>query len=100
LIAIFSVVPHGKESLSEDVAKVIDVIDRSGVEYRLTAMGTIVEGEPDDVWALIRRCHETMRSFSSRVSTHISIDDRDSATDAINSKVSDIEHHLQRKLKT
>ena len=100
MIAFFSVVPQGKEALSEDVAKVIDVIDKSGLDYRLTAMGTIVEGEPDAVWGLIRQCHEKMRENARRVYTHISIDDRKDETDAIRSKVSDIEKHLSRKLKT
>ena len=100
MIAFFSIVPQGKEALSEDVSKVIDIIDRSGIEYRLTAMGTIVEGEPDEVWRLIRSCHEKMTELSRRVVTHISIDDRRDEKDAIRSKVSDIEKHLSRKLKT
>jgi len=100
VIALFSVVPMGKESLSEDVAGVIDLIDRSGIEYRLTAMGTIVEGDPEEVWSVIRRCHETMRASSKRVITTISIDDREGKSDAIRSKVDRIEKRLSRKLKT
>ncbi len=100
MIVHFSVVPMGKESLSEDVARVIDLIDRSGVEYRLTAMGTIVEGEPDQVWALIRRCHETARAASRRVITTISIDDREGRKGAIVGKVDRIEKRLSRKLRT
>ena len=100
MIAFFSIVPQGQEALSKDVSRVLDVIDKSGIDYRLTAMGTIVEGEPDEVWQLIRQCHEKMRESSNRVVTHISIDDRDGETDAINSKVTDIEKHLSRKLKT
>ncbi len=90
----------GKESLSEDVSKVIDVIDKSGIEYRLTSMGTIVEGSPDDVWDLIRKCHDKMRELSRRVITHVAVDDRESAVDSIRTKVNDIEKHLSRKLKT
>ena len=100
MIALFSVVPMGKEALSEDVSKVIDVIDKSGIEYRLTSMGTIVEGTPEEVWDLLRKCHETMRSLSRRVLTHISIDDREGAVDSIRSKVKDIEKHLSRELRT
>lgn len=40
----FSMAPTGQgESLSAQVARVIDVIDRSGVPYQLTPMGTILE---------------------------------------------------------
>lgn len=99
MIAIFTVVPHGKEALSKDVARVIDIIDRSGIEYQLTSMGTIVEGEPDAVWALIRQCHEKMRTLSPRVSTHITIDDRENEKGAMQSKVKDIEKHLHRELR-
>ena len=100
MIAVFTVVPHGKEALSKDVAQVIDIVDRSGVEYQLTSMGTIVEGEPEEVWALIRNCHEKMRTLARRVSTHITIDDREGAEDSIKTKVDDIEQHLGRKLRT
>lgn len=100
MIAHFTIVPMGKEALSKDVSTVIDIIDRSGVRYQLTAMGTIVEGEPDEVWRLIRECHDAMRTRAKRVHTHVSIDDRDGEDDAMRSKVDDIERHLARKLKT
>jgi uncharacterized protein (TIGR00106 family) len=100
LIAIFTVVPLGKEALSKEVSRVIDLIDKSGVEYRLTAMGTIVEGAPDEVWQLIRQCHEKMGETNDRVSTHITIDDRKDTTGAIRGKVDRIEKHLSKKLKT
>lgn len=90
----------GKEALSKDVARVIDIIDKSGIDYQLTSMGTIVEGEPDEVWGLIRRCHEAMRDVARRVHTHITIDDRKDEKSAMRSKVDDIEQHLSRKLKT
>jgi uncharacterized protein (TIGR00106 family) len=100
MIAHFTVVPMGKESLSEDVAHVIDLVDTSGIEYRLTAMGTIVEGDPDEVWGLLRKCHETMRASAKRVITTISIDDREGKSGAIESKIDRIEKRLSRKLKT
>jgi uncharacterized protein (TIGR00106 family) len=90
----------GKEALSKDVAKVIDVIDRSGVKYQLTAMGTIIEGKPDEIWSLLRQCHERMRELSRRVITQIGIDDREGALDSIDKKVQKIERHLTKKLRT
>ena len=96
--SIVAVVPAGKEALSEDVAVVVDLIDRSGLAYRLTPMGTVIEGAADDVWVLLRQCHEKMRERSRRVHTHITIDDREDAIDAIDSKVDDIKRHLGRDL--
>ena len=41
----FSMYPLDKgESLSPYVARILDVIDRSGVTYRLNPMGTVLEG--------------------------------------------------------
>jgi uncharacterized protein YqgV (UPF0045/DUF77 family) len=36
----------------------IRVIQASGLPYEVEALGTTVEGEPDAVWALLRRVHE------------------------------------------
>ena len=41
----FAMTPRAKgDSVSADVARILDVIDRSGLAYQLTPMGTIVEG--------------------------------------------------------
>jgi uncharacterized protein (TIGR00106 family) len=100
MVAEFSVVPIGRgESLSGLVARVVDLVDKSGLPYQLTAMGTIVEGDWDEVFALIRKCHETMRGQASRVTTHITVDDRDRASDRIKGKIREVEDVLGRTLK-
>jgi len=100
MVAEFSVVPIGRgESLSGFVARVVDLVDKSGLPYQLTAMGTIVEGDWDEVFALIRKCHETMRGQASRVTTHITVDDRDRASDRIKGKIREVEDVLGRALK-
>jgi len=100
MVAEFSVVPIGRgESLSGLVARVVDLVDKSGLPYQLTAMGTLVEGDWDEVFALIRKCHETMRGQASRVYTHITVDDRDRASDRIKGKIREVEDVLGRKLK-
>ncbi len=96
MLASFSVVPVGAgEELKEYIADIIRLIAASGLEYRLGAMETTVEGEPDKVWDLIRRCHERMRANTSRVFTHIAIDDRKGASGRLTGKVKDIEDLLQ-----
>ena len=100
MIAEFSVVPVGKgEELAELVAGVMDIIDRSGLPYQLTAMGTLVEGEWDDVLALIKECHFKMRRQGARVLTRISIDDRENAVNRLTGKVRDVEKALGRELR-
>jgi uncharacterized protein (TIGR00106 family) len=100
VIAEFSVVPVGKgEELAELVAGVVDIIDKSGLPYQLTAMGTLVEGEWDDVLALIKECHFKMRRQGARVLTRISIDDRENAVNRLTGKVRDVEKALGRELR-
>ncbi len=100
MIVEFSIVPIGKgECLAELVSKVVDIVDGSGLPYQLTAMGTIVEGEWNDVFELIKECHFRMRQFASRVMTSITIDDREKAEKRMTGKVEEVEEILGRRLK-
>ena len=100
MIAEFSIIPVGKnESLAELIAKIVDIIDVSGLPYKLTAMGTLVEGEWHDIHELIKECHFMMKRYSSRVMTFISIDDREGAKGRLEGKVEDVENILGRELK-
>jgi uncharacterized protein (TIGR00106 family) len=100
MIIEFSVVPIGRgEALAGPVARILDLVDKSGLPYQLTAMGTIVEGEWDEVLGLVRRCHEAMRGEAGRVYTHITIDDRAMTSDRIKGKAREVEDALGRELK-
>ncbi len=100
-IAEFSVSPAGKGvGVSEYVARCLDLVDRSGLAYRLNPMGTVVEGPFDDVIALIAKCHKAVASDCERVSTIIKIDDRKGARNQIDEKVTKVERLVGRKLKT
>ncbi|MFQ6083132.1 MAG: MTH1187 family thiamine-binding protein [Candidatus Aminicenantia bacterium] len=99
MVVEFSIIPIGKgEALAKDVARVIDIVDQSGLPYKLTAMGTIVEGEWDEVIELIEECHFKMRQYSTRVLTEIKIDDREGAGNRLEGKVKDIEDILGREV--
>jgi uncharacterized protein (TIGR00106 family) len=100
MIIEFTVVPIGRgEELAGPVARILDLVDQSGLPYQLTAMGTLVEGEWDEVMGLVRRCHEAMRGETGRVLTHISIDDRPQASGRLDGKVRDVERALGRPLR-
>ena len=95
----FTILPIGRgESLGADVAAVVDLIDRSGIPYRLTPMSTIVEGDWDDVLDLVKRCHQLALSRCSRVATTIHIDDRAGAAERMTGKVVSVEEHLGRRV--
>lgn len=101
MLAEISLVPVGTgEELREGVAEVLDLIDKSGVNYLLTPMCTVLEGEWDEVMDLVKRCHEKMRGTHRRVLTSIKIDDREGAAGRLRGKVEDVEKVLGRGLKT
>ncbi len=97
----FSMSPFDKgESLSDYVARSIDIVDKSGLPYRLTPMGTIVEGEWDEVMALVTACFKRMSEDCNRISTSIRIDYRAGRSGRLESKVEAIESRLGRKVST
>jgi uncharacterized protein (TIGR00106 family) len=101
MLAEFSVTPIGKGvSVSTYVARCLEIVDGSGLDYRVNAMGTVVEGPFDDVLALIGRCHKAVARDCERVSTIIKIDDRKGASGQLDGKVRRVEEALGRKLRT
>ena len=100
MIAEFSVFPVGRGAhLSQYVAPLFELIEKSGLEYRLTPMGTVVEGEVDEVFELVRACHKKMAEDSERVITSLKIDDFKGAKGRLNGKIESVEKHLGREVK-
>jgi uncharacterized protein (TIGR00106 family) len=60
-----------------EVADVVRVLAQSKLRYQVHAMGTTLEGDLDEILAVVRRCHEALREGSSRALIELSIDDRD-----------------------
>jgi len=97
----FSMAPSTKgESMSPYVARILDIIDKSGLPYQLTPMGTIIEGEWDEVMAVVTACFEAMRNDCDRIGTHIKIDYRAGPGSRMKSKIDAVEKKLGRKLST
>ena len=95
MLAEFSVAPVGLEKgMSKYVAQSLKLIRESGLSYELHAMGTIVEGEPEEVFKLIKACHLNMRDQVGRVVTTIKIDDKVGVVDALQAKVASVEKRL------
>ncbi len=100
MIANFSVVPIGEgNSLSTQVAEVLKIVDESGINYKLHSMGTILEGDWDEILRLIKKCHERTLEDSDRVLTTITIDDRKGKSGRIVGKVQSVERKLGKELK-
>lgn len=100
MLVQFSIVPLGVgDSISKDVAEIIRLVDESGLPYRTNPMGTVMEGEWEDVMTLIRKCHEEVLRNASRVLTSITIDDRPGKPDRIIEKIKSVEKKLGREIK-
>ena len=86
-------------SVSEDVAKVIDIIDKSGLSYKLTPMATCIEGEWNEVMAVINKARLMLRRKGhERIYISITIDDRKNAKNRMTGKVESIEKKLGREI--
>ena len=96
----FSMSPLGKgESVGMYVARSLDIIDKSGVDYRLNPMGTVLEGDWEDVFTVVRQCFDRMRKDCNRISCTIKVDYRKGHSGRLSSKVVSVEKQLKRKLK-
>ena len=96
----FSMSPLGKsESVGKYVARSLDVIDKSGLDSRLHAMGTVLEGDWNEVFGVVTRCFEAMRKDCNRISVAIKVDYRKGKRGRLTAKVTSVERKLGRKLK-
>ncbi|MEN6368855.1 MAG: MTH1187 family thiamine-binding protein [Thermotogota bacterium] len=88
MIVDFSIAPIGYgESLSRYVAEAYRIIEASGVRHEFHAMGTNLEGEWDDVMAVVNACRLRLLETCGRVSISLRIDDRKGASDRLGRKV-------------
>jgi uncharacterized protein (TIGR00106 family) len=95
----FSMTPLGKgESVSAYVARSLDIVERSGLPYRLTPMGTCLEGEWEAVMGVVQQCYERMRQDCRRISCSIKIDAREGASGRLEGKIASVEQRLGRSL--
>ncbi len=96
VIADVCVVPLGVGvSLSKYVAACERVFKEAGLEVRLHAYGTNVEGEWDRVFAAVRRCHEVVHEMGvPRISTTIKVGTRTDRAQSMDEKVRSVERHL------
>ena len=100
MLTEFSIIPIGiGSSVGDQIAEVLKIVDASGLPYRINPMGTVVEGEWDDIMKLIKKCHETVLNKGERVITAISIDDRKGKPNRIEEKIKSIERRLGKSLK-
>ena len=97
----FSMSPLGVgESVGKYVARSLEIVEASGLDYRLHAMGTVLEGEWDEVFDVVKQCYEALQVDCQRISCTIKVDARAGTSGRLVSKVQSVERELDRKLKS
>ena len=96
----FSIAPLEQgASVSSYVARSLAIIEASGLDYRLHAMGTILEGELDQVLEVLRKCFEALAVDCDRITCSAKFDYRRGYTGRLDAKVASVEDKLGHKLK-
>jgi uncharacterized protein (TIGR00106 family) len=91
----FSLFPTDKgTSVSPYVAKSLRIIRASGLPYKLGPMSTAIEGEWDEVMAVVERCFKELRKESSRIYMTLQMDYREGAANRIEGKIKSVEEKL------
>ena len=98
LLVAFSVAPatatDDSGSMGEAVAAAVRVVRESGLRHETNAMFTNVEGEWDEVMAVVKAATMAVAAVSPRVSLVLKADLREGATHAMSAKVASVERHL------
>ena len=98
VIADLCVIPLGVGlSVSKYVAACEKVLTDAGLKTHLHAYGTNIEGEWDDVFAAIKRCHEVVHQMGApRISTVIKAGTRTDKSQTLDDKVRSVEQKLTK----
>jgi uncharacterized protein (TIGR00106 family) len=97
VIADLCVVPIGKgTSVSQEVAACQRVLREAGLKTHLHAYGTNIEGEWEEVFAAIKRCHEVVHAMGApRISTTIKLGTRVDRDQTMEDKIRSVEAKLE-----
>ena len=95
-IVDLTIIPIGVGvSLSTYIAACEEVLADSGLTYELHANGTDVEGEWEDVFAAIRRCHETLHAMGvPRIHTTIKLGTRSGEVQTMAGKLNSVREKI------
>ena len=101
MLAAFSVAPSGGEgsdaSVHDAVAAAVEIVRRSGLSHRTDSMFTTIEGEWEDVFAVIKEATEAVGEFGTRVSLVVKADIRPGYTGEIEGKVERLEKAVEAR---
>lgn len=95
MLVAFSVAPSGApdadDSVHDAVAAAVQVVRESGLPNHTDAMFTTIEGDWDEVFAVIKRATEAVGAFGTRVSLVLKADIRPGHTGELTGKLDRLE---------
>ncbi|HET8641876.1 MAG TPA: MTH1187 family thiamine-binding protein [Pseudonocardiaceae bacterium] len=96
MLVAFSVAPSGgaTDSVSEAVAQAVRVVRESGLPNETNAMFTNIEGDWDEVMAVVKRAVDAVAAASPRVSLVLKADIRPGHAGMLTAKVRSVEERL------
>lgn len=99
MLAAFSVAPTTTQSedgsVSKAVAEAVRIVRDSGLPYETNSMFTTVEGEWDEVFAVIKQATDAVTAVAPRVSLVVKADIRPGYTNQLEEKVRRVEEELR-----
>jgi uncharacterized protein (TIGR00106 family) len=96
MLIAFSVTPLGVgEGVGEIVAEAVRVVRASGLPNQTDSMFTTIEGDWDEVMAVVKDAVDAVAARAPRVSLVMKADIRPGVTDGLTSKVETIERYLE-----
>ncbi len=95
MLVAFSVTPLGVgDAVGEYVADAVRVVRDSGLPNHTDAMFTTVEGDWDEVMAVVKQAVDAVAVKAPRVSVVLKADIRPGAAGALTAKMESLERHL------
>lgn len=96
VIVELSIFPMDKgESLSPYVTRAVEVIQKSGLPYVFGPMSTSIEGEWDEVLAVVDACYKTLEPDCHRILVHFRADCRKGRHQGLKEKIESVQAKMK-----
>ena len=100
MVLELTIIPRGQSlSISSDIANLATIIECSGLDYKMTAFGTLIEGTWDQLMEVAKNCHFETRKENERVLTLMRMDDYGERAGEIEGAVDRVEKKLGRAIR-
>ncbi|MBD3275007.1 MAG: MTH1187 family thiamine-binding protein [Candidatus Marinimicrobia bacterium] len=95
MLVDLSVTPlTGETQISEEIARVVNIVEESGIPYQLTPTGTVIEGSWSEIMSVVEKCHNKARESAPHVITTIKIEDEEGAENKLIENVNSVQEKM------